>query len=74
MQQLEHQSNTIAAYRFINCLRGSGKTSGMIEVVKNFIDETLMFKNDFEVMVIVPNVESKKSISTLFTEHYGKYI
>lgn len=70
---MEVQSNTIAAFRFINCLKGIGKTTGLIENIKSFIDETLLFKNDFEVMVIVENREMKLLLKNLLTDYYMKY-
>ena len=46
MLGLNNEIDTISAQRFMNCLRGTGKTSIIIEAVKNFIDDTLMFKSD----------------------------
>lgn len=74
MLGLNNEIDTISAQRFMNCLRGTGKTSIIIEAVKNFIDDTLMFKSDFEVLLIVPTVEEKKLIKKLFTDYYRKYI
>lgn len=74
MLGLSSEIDTISAQRFMNCLRGTGKTSVVIESVKNFIDETLIFKSDFEVLVIVPNVEEKRRIQKLITDYYKKYI
>lgn len=74
MLGLSSEIDTISAQRFMNCLRGTGKTSVVIESVKNFIDETLIFKSDFEVLFIVPNVEEKRRIQKLITDYYKKYI
>lgn len=60
--------------RFMNCLRGIGKTYGMLENIRSFIDETLLFKKDFEVLVICPSVSDKRNYKTYLTDHYLKYI
>lgn len=74
MLGLSNEIDTITVQRFMNCLRGTGKTSIMIEAVKNFIDDTLLFKSDFEVLFIVPTVGEKKLIRNLFSDFYKKHI
>ena len=68
MLGLSNEIDTITVQRFMNCLRGTGKTSIMIEAVKNFIDDTLLFKSDFEVLFIAPTVEEKKIIRNLLLQ------
>lgn len=65
--------NTNTMYRFITCLRGIGKTHGLVENVKNFIDEALLFKKDFEVCVICASREELKILEHVFND-YNKYI
>ena len=55
MEILNKQIDTIAAKRFLTALRGIGKTTGIIENVKNCVDDILLYKKDFEVLVIVEN-------------------
>lgn len=74
MINMTENINTVTMYRFLSSLIGIGKTHGMIENVKNFIDETLMFKKDFEVCVICPTREELKHIKFSFTDYYNKYI
>jgi len=71
---LSREIENIVVKRFLSSTSGIGKTSGMIENVKSFIDEVLMFKSDFEVCVICCDLEQKKILRTLFTDHYLKYI
>lgn len=71
---LEKQIDTIATKRFLKALRGIGKTKGLIENIKNYIDDTLLYKKEFEVLVVVENVEMKKLIRLRLTDYYMKYI
>lgn len=71
---LDANINTNTMYRFITSLRGIGKTANMVENVKNFIDEALMFKKEFEVCVICTNREELKLLKYKFTDYYMKYI
>lgn len=73
MDVLNKEIDTIATRRFMNCLRGIGKTSGMVENVKNYIDEVLLFKKEFEILVICLNLDEKKMLREMFS-NYSKYI
>ena len=73
MVGLNQQIDSIAEKRFINSLRGIGKTTGIIENVKSYIDDTLLYKKDFEVLLIVENQEMKKLVRNLLTDYYLKY-
>jgi len=74
MEILNKQIDTIAAKRFLTALRGIGKTTGIIENVKNCVDDILLYKKDFEVLVIVENHEMKKLFRRCLTEYYEKYV
>lgn len=71
---MEFQTNTIAAFRLINCLKGIGKTYWMVESIKAGVDELLMFEKDFEVLAIVKNGEAKKQLKKKLTDYYNKYV
>ena len=71
---MNKQIDTIAAKRFLTALRGIGKTTGIIENVKNCVDDILLYKKDFEVLVIVENHEMKKLFRHCLTEYYEKYV
>ena len=73
MNTLNTQIDQIATHRFLTALRGIGKTTGIVENIKSYIDDTLLYKNDFEVLVIVENQEMKRMMKTRLTDYYFKY-
>lgn len=74
MYDIMQNINTRATRRFIECLRGIGKTQGMVLNIQNMIDEILLYKNEFEVLVICTDVEQKKLLRQTMMPHYNKYI
>lgn len=71
---MQDRIDTIAARRFLNALRGIGKTHGIVENVKTCIDDILLYKNEFEVLVVCLNVAEKKILRGVFGDYYKKYI
>ena len=74
MQHLNKQIDTIATVRFLNCLRGIGKTKGMLENITSCIDEILLYKSEFEILVICVNREQKLYLQKCLANRYLKYI
>ena len=70
----DEKINIQAASDFLDCIKGIGKTTDLVSNVKDFIDEALMFNNEFEVCVVVSDVNQKKLYRTYFSDHYSKHI
>ena len=66
MQHLNKQIDTIATVRFLNCLRGIGKTKGMLENITSCIDEILLYKFPINTddPYDIPNIQ-------LLQQHYA---
>lgn len=73
VSDLNSKIDTIAVNRFFNCIRGTGITTRFIAEIQDVVDELLLYKNDFEVLVVCGSVENKRVLSLGLTDIYKKY-
>lgn len=53
----------ITVRKFLRLFRGVGKTTGMIENIKSFLDEQLLVRKDIKIGVIVESKDTAKILS-----------